>query len=93
MTYVFYIFRDPLFFLGTVIANKSAQPGDKRLKAGLLGSVLTAICCFTPVLVIGLGFVGLAFLKPYLDYVLLPLSGVFLVLAFYGWSRRERESG
>ena len=75
------------------MANRSAQPGDKCLKAGLLGSIFTAICCFTIVLVIGLGFVGLAFLRPYLDYVSLPLLGVFLLLAFYSWSRRERESG
>jgi Membrane transport protein MerF len=34
-----------------------------------------------------LGAVGLAFLNPYLDYVLFPLFAIFLLLALYGWMR------
>ena len=34
--------------------------GNKLLQAGLIGTILTALCCFTPTLVIGLGTVGLA---------------------------------
>ncbi len=64
--------------------------GDKCFKAGLWGSIIAAICCFTPVLVVGLGLVGLATLTPYLDYVLFPMLGVFLILALYGWSKRKR---
>jgi hypothetical protein len=33
---------------------------------------LVALCCFTPILVILLGVVGLSALTWYLDYVLLP---------------------
>jgi len=47
--------------------------GDKCFKAGLWGSIIAAICCFTPVLVLGLGVIGLATLTPYLDYVLFPM--------------------
>jgi len=43
------------------------------LRAGLIGTVLVALCCFTPILVVLLGVVGLAGLTGYLDYVLLPL--------------------
>jgi len=64
--------------------------GDKYFKAGLGGSIIAAICCFTPVLVVGLGLVGLAALTPYLDYVLFPMLGVFLILAFYGCSTRKK---
>jgi len=63
---------------------------NKCFKTGLWGSIVAAICCFTPVLVIALGFLGLAAINPYLDYVLLPLLGLFLILAFYGWSKREK---
>ena len=63
--------------------------GDKCFKAGLWGSIIAAICCFTPVLVVGLGLFGLAAFTSYLDYVLLPMLGVFLALSFYGWSKRR----
>ncbi|MEX0802532.1 MAG: mercury resistance system transport protein MerF [Candidatus Binatia bacterium] len=55
------------------------------------GSIIAAICCFTPVLVIALGFIGLAALTPYLDYVLFPLLGLFLILTFYGWLQRRKN--
>jgi len=53
----------------------------------LWGSVATALCCFTPLLVFLFGGVGLAFLAPYLDYLLVPLFATFLFLGFYGWMR------
>jgi len=65
---------------------------NKSFKAGIWGSIITAICCFTPVLVIGLGLIGLAALTPYLDYVLFPLLGLFLILAYYGWSKSRKGS-
>ncbi len=63
--------------------------GNKCFKTGLWGSIVAAICCFTPVLVIALGFLGLAAITPYLDYVLFPVLALFLILAFYGWSKRK----
>jgi mercuric ion transport protein len=65
--------------------------GNKYFKTGLWGSIIAAICCFTPLLVIGLGLIGLAALTPYLDYVLFPLLGLFLILAFYGWRKQKRS--
>jgi len=64
---------------------------NKCFKTGIWGSIITAICCFTPVLVVGLGFIGLAALTPYLDYVLFTLLGLFLILAFYGWRKQKRS--
>ena len=42
------------------------------LQVSVIGTILVALCCFTPMLVILLGTVGLAALTGYLDYVLLP---------------------
>ncbi len=66
--------------------------GGKCFKAGLWGSIITAICCFTPLLVVGIGLIGLAALTPYLDYILFSLLGLFLILAFYGGWKMKRRS-
>ena len=58
------------------------------LKTGLTGTVITGLCCFTPILVIALGTVGLTAIVGWLDLVLLPLLGVFLLIAFVAWKRR-----
>ena len=44
----------------------------KLLRNGLMGSVIAAMCCFTPVLVVLFGFVGLSAIVGGLDYVLFP---------------------
>jgi mercuric ion transport protein len=54
------------------------------------GCVATALCCLTPLLIFLLGLVGLSFLTPYLDYLLVPLFLIFLILAFYGCTRGGR---
>lgn len=53
------------------------------LKVGVIGSVITAICCFTPLLVVLFGALGLAWLVGYLDYVLFPALAVFLSVTIY----------
>ena len=52
------------------------------LRVSIIGTTLVALCCFTPVLVILLGVVGLSALTGYLDYVLLPALAIFIGLAF-----------
>ena len=42
------------------------------LRVSVIGTVLVALCCFTPILVVLLGTLGLTALTGYLDYVLLP---------------------
>jgi len=64
------------------------------LRTGLIGSVVTALCCFTPVLVVLLGALGLAALTPWLDVVLLPLLALFLIItggALWRIPRRRRS--
>ncbi|MCO6440861.1 MAG: mercury resistance system transport protein MerF [Nitrococcus mobilis] len=61
------------------------------LKTGVAGTVIAALCCFTPVLVILVGAVGLSALTGYLDYVLLPALAFFVVLTAYAFYRRRQE--
>lgn len=60
------------------------------LKASAVGTVVIALCCFTPVLVILLGVVGLSALTGYLDYVLLPTLAVFFGLTIYALLRKRK---
>lgn len=60
------------------------------LKTGIVGSVIAAICCATPVLVIALGAVGLSAWLGWIDYVLLPALAFFLAMTAYGLWRRHR---
>ncbi|MDQ7010319.1 MAG: mercury resistance system transport protein MerF, partial [Mariprofundaceae bacterium] len=48
------------------------------LKTGIIGSVIAALCCFTPVLVILFGALGVAAWVGYLDYVLMPALLFFI---------------
>ena len=62
------------------------------IKTGIVGSVIAAICCFTPVLVIALGVVGLSAWLGWIDYVLFPELALFLGLTAYGLWRRNRPA-
>jgi len=43
------------------------------LRRGLTGSVIAAICCFTPLLVVVVAGVGLSAITGWLDYALFPM--------------------
>lgn len=59
------------------------------LKLGIIGTITAALCCFTPVLVVLFGAVGLSALVGYLDYVLFPALGIFVLLTLYAlWRKR-----
>lgn len=60
------------------------------LTTGITGSVIAAVCCFTPVLVVLLGAVGLSAWLGWLDYVLFPALAVFLAMTAYALLRRRR---
>jgi mercuric ion transport protein len=61
----------------------------RMFRTGLIGSVIVAICCFTPILVVLLGAIGLGAITGYLDYVLLPALAGFLGLTAYAVYRRK----
>jgi mercuric ion transport protein len=63
----------------------------KLLFTGAAGSVIAAICCFTPALVILLGAVGLSAWLAWLDYVLVPALVMFLGLTAFAAMRMQRR--
>jgi len=63
----------------------------RLLSFGIAGTVIAALCCFTPVLVLLLGAVGLASLTGYLDYVLLPALALFIALTIYAVYQKRRS--
>lgn len=61
----------------------------RLLTTGIVGTVVAALCCGTPVLAVGLGAVGLSAWLAYADYVVLPALIMFLTIAGYAlWRRR-----
>lgn len=71
--------------------NARTMNDQSLLRTGIIGAAITAICCFTPALVIGLGAAGLSAWLGWLDYVLLPALAVFLAVTGYAMVRRSRR--
>ncbi len=63
----------------------------KLLGTGIIGTVIVALCCFTPLLVVLLGIVGLSAALGWLDYVLLPALAFFIGLTIYAVYRRQKR--
>lgn len=60
---------------------------------GLIGTIFAALCCFTPLLPLLLGAIGLSVWIPalYRDAILLPFLGIFVVVALVGyWQSRNK---
>lgn len=63
----------------------------KLLHAGACSTGVTAICCFTPLLVVVLPALGLGAWLAWADYVLFPLLFASLGVVGYAlWQRRRR---
>ena len=65
---------------------------DKLLRTGVIGVLLTALCCFTPTLVVALGAVGLASWAGVLDFVLFALMALFFAMIGYAIYRRHSSA-
>ena len=61
---------------------------DRLLVTGIAGTIIAALCCFTPVLVVLLAAIGLSAVVGYLDYVLLPALAVFVGITIYAAWRK-----
>ena len=70
----------------------SSQISKKGMFAALTGTMLVALCCFTPILVILMGAVGLSYFTPYLDMVLLPALVIMIVLTFVSYIRWRKSA-
>lgn len=63
------------------------------LRVSVIDTVIVALCCFTPILVILLGVVGLSAMTGYLDLVLLPALAVFIGMTIYTlWSKQQYDA-
>nr|WP_084608479.1 mercury resistance system transport protein MerF [Nisaea denitrificans] len=66
---------------------------ERLLKVGIFGTIVTALCCFTPVLAVLMGAVGLSWATGYLDLVLLPALIFFVLLTGVAlWRRMPARS-
>ena len=59
---------------------------------GVVGSLLAAVCCATPLLAIVLGALGLSAWLGWSDYILMPARRVFLAITVYGLMRSRQAA-
>lgn len=64
----------------------------KGFVAAVIGTILVALCCFTPLLLVALGAIGFGFLTPYLDFVLLPALVVMIVVTILSYRKWQRST-
>ncbi len=71
-----------------------SDSNKKQLKTGIIGTVVAALCCFTPFLVIVFAGLGIsAWMGWWLDYFLLyPALAFFLGMTAYAIYRLKRNA-
>ena len=66
---------------------------DRLLSIGITGTVIAALCCFTPILVVIFGALGLSSWLGGLDNVFLPALLIFILITVYAlWKRQQKTS-
>ena len=75
------------------MSGESKTVKSKLLGFGVVGSVIAALCCFTPLLPVVLGALGLTGLLGvvYTDAVLMPILAGFLILTGYALWRQKQQ--
>lgn len=61
-------------------------------RTGIAVSILVALCCATPILVILLAALGLSALGGWFGYVLIPTLVILLSITVYALLRRNRSA-
>lgn len=61
------------------------------LRTGVIGTLIVAFCCFTPLLVILFAAVSLSAFTGYLDVVLFPALAFFIGLTGYAFYRKKYQ--
>jgi mercuric ion transport protein len=80
------------FTLSTISFSLTLPESKKTFYAAVTGTVVVALCCFTPILVITLSAIGLSVFTPYLDYVLLPTLVLLIILTVMSYLRWKKYS-
>ncbi len=57
---------------------------EKLLKVGIIGAIVAALCCVTPILVILVTTIGLSAIIGWLDFVLFPALAAFIFNGDFG---------
>jgi len=65
----------------------------KLLQTGFIGTAIATLCCFTPALVVLLGFAGLTAIVGWLDYGLFPMLFASMGLVAYALYLRSGNAG
>ncbi len=65
----------------------------KLLRTGSIGTAIAAICCFTPALVVLVGFAGLSAIVSWLDYGLFPMLFASMGLVAFALYLRSGKKG
>ncbi len=63
------------------------------LRTGAIGTAIAAVCCFTPALVVLVGFAGLSAIVGWLDYGLFPMLFASMGLVAYALYLRSGNKG
>ena len=63
---------------------------NKYTKAGFWAALVAGICCFTPLLVWGFAFAGIAAYTAYIDFVILPIFFVGLAVFAFGYYKYKK---
>ena len=66
---------------------------NQLLSTGCTGTAIAAICCFTPALVVLLGFAGLSAIVGWLDYGLFPILFASMGLIAFALYLRSGNKG
>ena len=61
------------------------------MRTGIIGGVLAAICCATPLLAVVLGAVGLSAWAAKADYIVMPALVLFIALVGWALIRRQKQ--
>lgn len=73
--------------------NKSLQGTDSSnlwMYSGIMGALVSFLCCLTPLVVLGLSMVGVGYLAGYIDFFALSLFAVSMGIIGYGWYSKAR---
>ena len=70
-----------------------SDSNKKQMKTGIIGTVVAALCCFTPVLVVLFGAIGLSAWLGWIDYVLFPALFASLGLVAHALYFRSGKVG
>ena len=57
-------------------------------RMGTVGAIIAGLACFTPLIAVVFGAMGLSWLTSYADYILVTILLLFLGITFYA---RQRE--